>query len=583
MVKKTIEIEAKSDGAVKEIEKLQKQVEELNKEVSDSNKKTEKSLDGVEKASKSTASGIRAIGTTLKAVGIGLLLQALGILQDLFNSNQKAVDFFNTSFEVLSILFNDFVNFITRNVGVVSGAFKSIFDDPVQSIKNFGNLIKENILERFNSLIESAGLLASAIGKLFSGDFAGAMEDAKKSAVEFVDVYTGVDNSLEKGTKLIVEANKSILEYGNNVRKTAMATTELKKQSELLQVVNQGLIENYDIQAEKLRQVRDDDRLTIEERIKANDKLKKVLEEQQRVLIANANKTIQLAEIELSKDKSNQQARIQLQEALNEKKAIEAQVTGFLSEQKVNEASLERELLDLKQSDIDATNERILANKQFQAEQIQNDVERLQSLLDLAQQERIIEEERLTNKRDLYKQGTQAYVDANNELLNFQQDNNNKQLDLTRKLEESKKAVMQDALGNVAGILGQSSSFGKGIAIAQAIRDTYAGANKAFAQGGIFGKISALAIIASGLKNVQQIASTNDPALPSFATGGGSGGNVGNVSTPPAFNVVGASAESQLAQTIAGQTNEPVRAYVVSNDVTTAQEMDRNIVRGASL
>ena len=61
------------------------------------------------------------------------------------------------------------------------------------------------------------------------------------------------------------------------------------------------------------------------------------------------------------------------------------------------------------------------------------------------------------------------------------------------------------------------------------------------------------------------------------------GGGGGSVSQPPAFNVVGASSTNQLADAIGSQSQEPARAYVVSNDVTTAQSMDRNIVDGASI
>jgi len=49
----------------------------------------------------------------------------------------------------------------------------------------------------------------------------------------------------------------------------------------------------------------------------------------------------------------------------------------------------------------------------------------------------------------------------------------------------------------------------------------------------------------------------------------------------PAFNVVGASGIDQLATSIAGA--QPQRAYVVANDVTTAQGLERNIVEGASI
>ena len=51
----------------------------------------------------------------------------------------------------------------------------------------------------------------------------------------------------------------------------------------------------------------------------------------------------------------------------------------------------------------------------------------------------------------------------------------------------------------------------------------------------------------------------------------------------PSFNLVGQGGTNQLAEAIGSQSQQPVRAYVVSNDVTTAQSLDRNIVESASL
>ena len=71
-----------------------------------------------------------------------------------------------------------------------------------------------------------------------------------------------------------------------------------------------------------------------------------------------------------------------------------------------------------------------------------------------------------------------------------------------------------------------------------------------------------------------------------------SGANIPNIATPstpsgasvpPAFNVVGASGTNQLADAIGGQSQKPVQAYVVGNDVTTSQSMDRAIIDDASL
>ena len=68
-------------------------------------------------------------------------------------------------------------------------------------------------------------------------------------------------------------------------------------------------------------------------------------------------------------------------------------------------------------------------------------------------------------------------------------------------------------------------------------------------------------------------------ASPSTSVGGIGGGQA----QAPAFNVVGASETSQLAEAVAGQTQQPIQAYVTSNDVTSAQSLDRNIVQEAGL
>ena len=90
------------------------------------------------------------------------------------------------------------------------------------------------------------------------------------------------------------------------------------------------------------------------------------------------------------------------------------------------------------------------------------------------------------------------------------------------------------------------------------------------------------ATVAGAAKSIQAIKGDAKSAGASSAPSGGGGGG-GTAPAPPSFNVVGASETSVLADTVAEQTNEPVQAYVVSNDVTTAQSMENNIVEGATI
>ena len=573
-----VELEAKTDKAIKEIKDVKGEIQNLTKS-------TEDGFKDVGDATKGVSAGVKGIGNALKAAGIGLAIAAFAKFTEILNKNQKVADFFNTTFEVLSIAFNDFVNFLVNNLGAVTGFFKSVFDDPLQSIKDLGNAIKNNIIERFNSLLDTLGFAGQAIVKFFDGDFAGAAESAKAASKEFVDVLTGVDGTVDKVSEGVTKVAEATSNYVKETVKAAQANVELGKEAEIARVRQQGVIESFDLQAEKLRQIRDEERNTIDERIEANNKLKETLDEQEAAMLANVDALVAAAQAEFSKNQ-NQENTIALLEAQQEKEAVLAQIAGFRSEQLANDLALNREKLELEQSITDAESERAIEEAKFTAEQIENEYVRLQALKDVNEQERQIEVQRLTEKRDAYKQGTQAFQDAQNELLVFQSENANQQKQIEKDLAVAKQQEITNALGNIASIVGQNSKFGKAIAIVQAIRDTYAGANKALAQGGAFGFIGAAAVIAGGLANVKAITSTQDPASPSFAQGGRGAPSVAAptaVATPPAFNIVGASDTNQLAEAIGGQAQQPVKAFVVSNDVSTAQELDRNIVEGASI
>ena len=566
-----VELEAKTDKAIKEIKDVKGEIQNLTKS-------TEDGFKDVGDATKGVSKGVKGIGNALKAAGIGLAIAAFAQLTEIFKQNQKVADIFNTTFEALSLTFNDFVNFIVGNAGAVVNTFTAFFKDPLQGIKNLGKAIRDNIIERFTSALDAIGFLGDAIVKLFNRDFAGAAESAKNAGKELVDVVTGVDDSFDKTAK-------SVSNYVGETVKAAKANVELGKQAEIARVRQQGVIESFDLQAEKLRQVRDEERNTIDERIAANNKLKETLDEQETAMLANVDALVAAAQAEFDKNQ-NQENTIALLEAQQEKEAVLAQIAGFRSEQLSNDLALNREKLELEQSITDAESERAINEAKFTAEQIENEFLRLQALKDVNEQERQIEVQRLTEKRDAYKQGTQAFQDAQNELLVFQSENANQQKQIEKDLAIAKQQEITNALGNIAGIVGQNSKFGKAIAVVQAIRDTFSGANKALAQGGIFGFIGAAAVIAGGLANVKAITSTQDPAPPSFAKGGRGAPSVSAptaTATTPAFNIVGASDTNQLAEAIGGQAQQPVKAFVVSNDVSTAQELDRNIVEGASI
>ena len=590
------ELKLKYGKAIDEVAELKKELNEI-KEAFEAN----------EKAAKDSEKGAKGFGNTLKTIGqaggiIFLLKKAFEGLKAAINSNQQVADTFAVVIGTIGQVFREISNVLVDVVTnltsttdnfdalgrVVSNVFKiaiapfKIAIDGLalgfynaqlaweQSFLGSGDTEK---IEALNSKIdETKQSLAETV--------VGVGEAGAAIATDFTEAVSEVTNI---GSQVVEGLSEiSIKSIAENVK----ANQQLKKSAAEARIVNQGLIEQYDRQAEQQRQIRDNDLKSIDDRIAANNKLKETLEEQETSMLANADLMIQQAELQFQLS-GLEEDRLALLEARNEKKAIEAQIEGFMSEQESNRVALLKEKIELELSNDEATALRQNEQRNFNTEMEQNEVTRMQMMLENLETERDVETERLKIKRDSYEEGTQAFIDANNELLDYQQANANQQEKIEKDLGKAKEGQLKETLGNIASIVGQNSKFGKAIAVVQAIQDTFAGANKALAQGGIFGFVGAAAVIAAGIANVKNITSSKTPKPPASLGARSTGGDstpaipAAAASLPPQFNTVGASGTNQLADLLGNQP--PPRAFVVSGDVSTAQELDRNIVTSASL
>ena len=582
-IKKTIEFELKYKEAAKNADELGNIVQKQDNKIKD----LQGTLDKTKKSTDDASKGFKKFSTSLKNIGkvsgiVFLVTEAFEILKETFKSNQKVVDLFNTGVEALSIAFNDLFGYLNDNVGTVIEYFKGIFSDPQQAIKDFGTAIYDNLINRFIQLGETLGLVGEAVTLFFEGKFASAQVKLQEAAIESIDVFTGVDKTLDKVTDTISSATDAIIGYTKSTFNSAASIVELNKQAEMSAVINQGLIEKFDRQAEQQRQIRDEERNTIQDRVDANNKLNEILDEQEKLMLANVELQIKSAQAQFNKNKSDENA-IALQEAKNEKAAIEAQIEGFRSEQKANDLALDRESIELTQSKTDAESELNIAALQFNADQILGEYAKLLAIKDVAEQEYQIELKRLNDKKSLYKEGTLAFQEAQNEINQLNQEFSQQEVEIDKQTTSAKMDLASNAMGDLASIFGEESKAGKAAAIAQTTIETYKGATSAFASlsgipvvGPALGAVAAAAAVAAGFANVKKIASIGPPA-------GGGGSSQPSVPRTPSFNVVGSSETNQLAQAIGEKEDVPVKAFVVSNDVTNAQALDRNIVEGASI
>ena len=608
--KVVIDIDVNSNKGVKDVEKLNKELKNTSTQVKETNKSLEgatSTLDGFSggavskiknfgKSVKGLTTGFKSLRVAIIGTGIGALLIALVSLRAAFTSSEEGQNKFAKIMGVIGSVTGNLIDMLA-NLGE---SIISVFENPKQAIINLKDLIVENITNRFNAIIDTLGYLGSAFKKVFSGDFSGALDDAKSAGSSFVDGLTGVEDSINK----VTEATKGLV---TELKEEAKIAGQIADQRAKADKLERGLIverAEADRKVAELReQAADKDKVSAKERIIALEEAGRISEEitNKEIAAARLRFNAKVEENKLSKstkedltEEANLKARlIQLEtDRLRKQKSITAEISGARKEEK---ARLEAEAKE-KQDAIDkiATDEKTRLDAiqkvrdDFAQKQREKEAETELQKIDLEEQKKIAELDKL-NATEQQKQEIYEYYAGLRTDVEVKENKKKERIEKLRKQQTLNDA--KNTLNQISQLAGKDSKIGKAMAIASAtisgvegVQNAYSTAQKSpittffpaypVVQGALAGAVA--------LKNISAIKSVNP-------TGGGSStvptpsGGGSSAPTPPSFNVVGASNTSQLADAIGSQSQEPTRAYVVSNDVTTAQSMDRNIVDGASI
>ena len=615
MKKVELELVARADKAIKELEDLKSELESIKKSTDDIDKTTSKGFSKLGKRIKSIGNGFKGASLAAKGFVMALGGKILDKFFEILQQNQVIVDGMAVAFGTVANVMNQVINVVLDAgsnftglgkilkanvmipINLVRGAFYGIqkgilLAQAAWEMSPFGGKDVDKITELNKKLDENQEALDS-VGESLSGNFSQLYEGVTETASQFGDFVEDVSEGIKEIDVLQTAANQKRLQ-------------QLRNETELALAENDKLQFEYQLQAEQQRQIRDDVTASIEDRTAANEELGRVLKEQFGLQEANALKAIELAEAELAANPKSIANKVALIEAEKNLADVRENIAGFESEQRVNAEALELEAIELINTKKEAENARLIAKKKNNAEEIEDEVKKLQELKSIAEQERDIEQKRLQEQIERLGEGTQARQDAEQQLLDFQQQkafeiaeidkqiqdqkdvDAEKEKERDRLVQEAKIALTQNTLGLIQQIVGENSRVGKAAAIAQAIINSYQGFTEVLASKSVLPQplasiekiVSAGTILASGLQTVQKIASTEIPG------GGGSSSTPrGAASAPqaPAFNVVGASPENQLAEAIGQTTDQPVKAYVVSEEVSNAQALDRKIIKKASI
>jgi len=515
--------------------------------------------------------GLKAMRIAFLATGIGAFVIAITSLVAAFTQSEEGQEKLQRGLKMLGAVVKQVMDsFADLGEGIIEAV-----TNPKKALEDLGNGLLKFLKNPIDTVV-------------------GAFKDAKDSATNFIEETKKEVLAMDEITKARQKAHHIERDLQVERAKANREINDIRLKAEDRE--NQSAAQRIVL----LRKAQ-----KIEEEITQKEiDAKTLLIEAQKQEMAQGKNTIQ------DKDKlAKMQAElINLDtKKLRSQRLLQTQITTAIRE----ENRIKEEAAKEEQAKIDEENKKKEEKIQKDKDDEQKRLEGIKEIKDnfeamVAEENAIKEEEKAIlekekalkelddlNATEEQKAAIIAYWD--NQILIAKKKDTDAETKLNEDVSKAKLDVAKRSMALIGELAGRGSKIGKAMAIGQATISGIEGVQNAFStaqespvtalfpaypyiQAGLAGAFSAL--------QIQKIASTKADgkgATPSPTVSGGGGGAPSMPSAPPAFNVIGQGGTSQLAEAIGSQESRPTRAYVVSNDVTTAQGLERNIVEGATI
>ena len=503
----------------------------------------------------------------------------------------------------------------TASTGKLSGGFKKANF----SVKAFGKAL---IATGIGAFVVAIGALVSNLQNSEDG-FNRVQKVLKQLGViagNVTDIFYSLGTSLfslitgdfDQMNKSFEEATNRIKNFGEETKREIELQGDLAdKQADLVKLERELVVERAEAnrkRADLLEKAADKENFTASERIK-------FLEEAGKIDSDITNKEIEAAKIRLqlkeqentlsesSAEDLNEEARLKAEltnletARLTKQKTVTAQITSALKEEQAERKAITTQQEAERKADEAAESAKIKADADKELARLTS----IQTIRDsFKMKSEDLEAETEAQKLELQKQRDLASLEAlgateaqklevKKYYASLENDLNDKSTqeaaDKQKAVEGIKRQQAKQTLNDIAMLAGEGSEIGKAAALASATISGIEGVQNAYttAQSSpITAVFPGYPIVQAGLaaafsaKQIQSIVAT-----PKSGKGGSTTPSTGP--RPPAFNVVGSSPVNQLAETLNNRDKQPVKAFVVSQEISSQQALDRNIEQQASL
>jgi hypothetical protein len=578
-----IQAEIKSSG----VGQLSKEVDG----VTQATKGMEAGFDGATLAADSTAGGVQGINAALKAAGIGLVLAAIALA---VNAVMGAWNLMTDALMRNKTISEEYEKITKKITMVIDAATTAIVDMYIALYTNgerFPAIAKQFDIY-LNILITGAQTLVNSIMMLKD-----AFDLTYEAINQIKNLNFNFDALSKKGSEFAGTMKKqfSLLgqqvdnvsqaadNYPDMVREGVGAWAETGRQvvEATEKIIEQDVLTDKQIQRQKEAQQK-----AHEARMKQIEK-EKASRKEMLDLFRDLAKDNDARDFEMSKGKRARMLKDLEIELKAQEKAIE--------KSSANDKQKEQLAFEAFQNFNHKRNELIL---QFQDEDDKRAADELQKLTDVnneitlmmieSLEERALKELEIQRDKELKSiEGMKNFKEMEEAInkkfdkkaLDTKKKNLDKEVTWEKMTQDQKLGLASSTAGNMAKIVGEETAAGKAFAVTQATIDTYRGATAAYAAlaglgpaGPALGAIAAGAAIASGLANVKAILAAD------------SSGNVsdnavsGGAMTGPAPQMMSGAFELGTIE-----EPPPVKAFVVTDEMTNSQDQLANIRRRATI
>ena len=605
MKEKVIVFKADTKSAEKNVENLNKDVQEVDKSADKANESIDKGLESLDKRTnglvsgfKSLRSGLGSVITGMKslkfaiaATGIGALLIAITSLTAYFTKTERGAQKFRVIAAALGSILDNLVDVVIH----LGESLFNAFENPKKTVQELGQTIKTYVLDSVAQITSGLGLLGDAFRKLLEGDFSGALDTAKEGAKELGKglfnlspagvIFNTVADGAQELFENIVKDTKAASNLADQLNRIKVAERELRvaraeanAEIERQKFISDDITRSFEERTEAARKAfaLEQELLTKQlanerERLSVMEQQASLAESDEDTLEAIADQRVKLAELE----QASATKQIELNNKIN---ALENERLAKIAERKAKEEELAKAEQEAAQKALEerekALNEITKAELSAKDAEIMAAQEKYDELIRLAQQ---------------YGQDTTALREkAAKEVNAIEKKYADEEVERQKAVAKQKEDVTQTAVSTALSLVQEGSTASKALAIAQSLWNTYQGITTALASAPPpFNFISAAVTGAAGFAAVRNIASTNPQNAGSGSAGvsglssasaSGATGGAPNISLLGGNNPLG-----QISEALKQSADNPAKAIVVSEDVSTRQAADRRRFMKAKL